>query len=384
MKAKNLLFSFALSVCSIFVVPLAAEPIKLSPVSPVSPRLAAMGGPHAAQASGIDALFENPAGFASEDTVLSAAALAFNFSGPVFDIANLFFSGGDPIASIPSILDPAGRLYVGLELAGPISFGFVGKGLGFGIFNGTAVKIDAISLLNASLLAGEDILIAGGYAHRISLEGGHAIDLGIMPKAFIRAQFLKNGTIEDLMNTVLSPADLLGATPFRIVSGIGVDAGARWTSPFGLALGIAARDAYSPAMVSEYASFGDYQASPSSSPVMGLVPADISVGLLYALPFRFLSDVGLGVNVMLDYRDLLNLFEPLPRNAILNLSAGLELALLDILFVRGGIREALPSAGLGLDLSWFAVNLAMYGRELGMEPGTRPVFNLALSFDFRY
>lgn len=365
-------------------VPLPAAPIKLAPVIPVNPRLAAMGGPHAAGVGGFDALFENPAGFVDERTVLSVSTLGLAVSGPVFDIANLFLGGGDLLSGLVGLLDPAGRLLVGADLGGPLAFGYVGKGLGFGVFNRTVTKVDAVSALNATATLAEEILVVGGYAHRFELGDGHLLDLGIMPKAFMRAQFTSVGTVETAFAPLMNPATLLGATPFAIVSGIGFDLGLRWDGPFGLSAGIVARDLYSPAMLSSYASFADYQADPGVAADYAVVPADLSIGLRYGLPFAFLRDLGIETALLVDYRDLLDLFTPLPRNPILNLSAGAEFSLLEILYLRGGFRDGLPSAGFGVDLSWFTMNLAMYGTEAGLEPGARPVFNLALSFDFRY
>lgn len=363
---------------------LSAAPIKLEPVAPVNPRLAAMGGPHAAGAGGFEALLENPAGFADEHTVLSVSTLGLAVSGPVFDIANLLLSGGDPISGLVGLLDPAGRLLVGADLGGPLAFGYVGKGLGFGVFNRTVAKVDAVSALSATATLSEEILVVGGYAHRFDLGGGHRLDLGIMPKAFMRAQFTSAGTVETALMPLMNPANLLGDTPFAIASGIGFDLGLRWDGPFGLSVGIAARDLYSPAMLSSYDSFADYQADPGVAADYAVVPADLSVGLRYAPPFAFLRDLGIETAFLVDYRYILDLLAPLPRNAILNLSAGAEVSLLEILYLRGGFRDGLPSAGFGIDLSWFAMNLAMYGVEAGLEPGARPVFNLALSFDFRY
>ena len=68
---------------------------------------------------------------------------------------------------------------------------------------------------------------------------------------------------------------------------------------------------------------------------------------------------------------------------MLHAGLGFELVLLEILFVRGGFFHGLFSAGLGLDLTVFNINVSMFGRELSTEPGLRPVYNLILSLEFR-
>ena len=41
-----------------------------------------------------------------------------------------------------------------------------------------------------------------------------------------------------------------------------------------------------------------------------------------------------------------------------------------------------PSAGVGARLGAFNIDAAIFGRELGLEPGTRPQLNLAISLEF--
>ena len=88
--------------------------------------------------------------------------------------------------------------------------------------------------------------------------------------------------------------------------------------------------------------------------------------------------------VALDYKDILDLFAIVPRNAILNVGLGVEARVLDIVTLRAGIADALPSAGMGLNLSAFTMNISAYGAELGLDPGNRPYYNLLIDFDFKY
>lgn len=387
---RNTLRPFSIAAALMALLPLASAfaQEKVEPVLPPSPRLAALGGLHAAAALGFDAILENPAGFANPEAELSIARLTTNLSGPLFDIAAVATSGGDIMAGLPTMLDADGRLYLSLDMAGPVAFGYVGKGLGFSLYNRTAVTIDAVSLLMAEMSVAEELLLTGGYAHRFELGGGHTLDAGIMAKGFARTGVAASGTIEDLMNALFDPTALDTTLPFRTVTGLGIDLGLRWTTPIGLAVGLVGRDAYSPALITEYSSFADYRSGPAaaktSGPTAALVPADISLGLLYRLPFRFLQTLGADVVFMADYRDFLDLLSVIPRNPILNLSLGLETVLMDILSIRLGVTDALPAAGFGVDLSAFSFSLAMYGRELGMEPGSRPVYNLLVSLDFSY
>ena len=86
----------------------------------------------------------------------------------------------------------------------------------------------------------------------------------------------------------------------------------------------------------------------------------------------------------LDYDDILDLASVLPRNPILNVGLGLEARLLDIVSLRAGVSDALLNAGVGLDLSALRVDLAVFGTELGLDPGDRPTYNLLASLEFSY
>ena len=74
--------------------------------------------------------------------------------------------------------------------------------------------------------------------------------------------------------------------------------------------------------------------------------------------------------------------DPIYRNPILNVAIGTEIILLDVVSLRIGIHETYLATGIGLDASICTIDLAMYGSELGIEPGEQPVFNIALSLAF--
>jgi hypothetical protein len=90
------------------------------------------------------------------------------------------------------------------------------------------------------------------------------------------------------------------------------------------------------------------------------------------------------LTVALDYGHILDLWTPFSRNPILNLGLGVETRFLDIVSLRAGVSEGYPNAGASLDLSVMKLNLAVWGSELGLEPGSRPAFNLMTSLEFSY
>jgi hypothetical protein len=101
---------------------------------------------------------------------------------------------------------------------------------------------------------------------------------------------------------------------------------------------------------------------------------------------RSLSDYFSRIDLYLDYRDILDfwVYPQLATNPVLHVSAGTELHMLEILSLRAGLYEGLMAAGLGVDLNFAKLNMAMYGSENSIEPGLQPVYNVILGLEFRY
>ncbi len=344
----------------------------------------ALGGRHAALSGGAEAFLANPASLGAARPEFSAARLGLVASGPVFDLANLALGAeGDIVAALSSLLAKYDyKLYAGFELSGPLAFGYVGEGLGFGLYNRTSLKVNAASIASVTLRAREDVLIAGGYAYRQALGGGHALDLGLLAKGFVRAELGITTTLPGLEAILANPLALLGE-PVDLTTGIGLDAGLRWNWNEVLAAGLVCRDVYSPALVATFACLDTIGGTASATRSARIAP-DLAFGLAWSPPLRRLGRYLDGISLALDYGDMLDLARPVPRNALLNLGIGLEVRALDILAFRIGLSEALLAAGLSFDLGALRLCAAAWGDELGIEPGDRPVYNLLVSFDFVY
>jgi hypothetical protein len=364
------------------VAPLSAE-TSVAPFTLPSSREDALGGQHAALADDFSLLLSNPASLASAKPQLFAAQLGLLASGPIFDIANLVVSGGDLTTGLVNLLaSNKYKLYAGFDLVGPLSFGYVGEGLGFGLFNTTDFSLNAASISSITVDLHEDILVAGGYAYRFNLGKGHALDLGLLAKGFVRGAITEEKGLFEIQS-LLDPSALL-ASPFTLTTGIGLDAGLRWNWEERVAAGLVCRDAYSPAIVASYpdgvTSFFSSSGSPSVS--YSKIDPNLAFGASWSPDLGVLGRYIDGLTLAADYSDILDLFSALPRNAILNVGLGAEVRLLEIMTIRLGIKEALLEAGMGFDLGGVRVSASAFGRELGLEPGSRPIYNLLLSFEF--
>lgn len=383
MRAKPIATAM-LMTCALFALHAADE---IDPFTPPVGRSLAMGGMHAALADDYYVLLSNPAGIAEAPRELFVSQIGLVATGPVFDIANMVVSGSDPMTSLEQLLANNNyKLYSGFNLPGPLSFGYIDHGLGFGLFNDTRFVINAASASSIKVDLTEDFLLVGGYALRFDLGKGHSLDAGVSAKGFVRGDSAGSYDALGLSNLLGNPSQIFSA-PYSMTTGIGLDTGVRWSYDERVAAGLAWRDMYSPAIVSTYSGgimdfLGNTGATPTTS--YAIVTPNLDFGLMWKPYLGRLGQVLDSLVLAMDYSDILDLFNILPRNAILNLSFGVETRVLDILYLRAGINEALLSAGIGLDLNVCTLNLAAYGQELGLEPGSQPVYNLLMTIEFRY
>ena len=138
-----------------------------------SARLDAMGGVHVALADDISTLFSNPAGFRQAGPQLAVSELTLHLSGPVFSIADLMLrvaNGESPttLLSDPKVSSLLTSLHASAGLNGPLSFGYVGNGLGFGFFNSSDVTFETEGTLpTVTTTVNENLMFVGGYAFGI-------------------------------------------------------------------------------------------------------------------------------------------------------------------------------------------------------------------------
>ncbi|MCK5153058.1 MAG: hypothetical protein KAQ93_01750 [Spirochaetales bacterium] len=364
----------------IFSISLFAEDQYETPIKIISPASSALGGTHVTRNTGFSDLMNNPAGFYSAESEFSIAEITMGLKGPVFDIANLIIS--EDLAEIPAMLQ---GIYVGMDLLGPVSFGYVGEGLGFGIYSNSYTTISSSGPLTIEGIVGSEVILTGGYAMGIPIPAPETnqLDIGMLLKGSFKGELSFEKSALDIMDISL---DTFQTEPFYFITGIGVDLGLRYSYKNIITLGLVGRDLYSPTLRNVYLNVDEFAAGANPvDEINGIVPFSLDFGIMYSPDFEsknlFISDI----KVYLDYRDSLGfwLYPELAINPILNIGIGAEISMLSILNVRAGFNQGLLSAGLGLDLYYFKMNLAMFGTELSTEPGLQPVYNIQLGFEFR-
>ncbi|MHC6204109.1 PorV/PorQ family protein [Breznakiellaceae bacterium SP9] len=356
---------------------IAGEEKSIEPFLLPSARFAAMGGIHAALTDDFYSIFTNPAAFVGIEEQFSAAELSVSMYGPVLELIDLAQNSDD--MDISGLVDDGG-FAAGLDIGGPFSLGWVGQGIGMGVFNRT--KADAVVTgTQVRPVVFEDILLLTGYSFRFLDKGRHTLDAGFMGKGFFRGALNIEGSVFKAAEVFNDPK----ANEFNIYLGMGLDLGLRYTRDENLVVALVCRDAFSPVQVTSFDTLDDFiDKKPSESTAHAIVDRKLDVGVLYRIHSEFLDRYVSSFVVAADYHDILDLFSLIPRNPILNFGVGVEVKLMNVLSLRVGLADALPAMGFGLDFSIFRFDCAMYGKERGLDPGVQSVYALDVSLKFVY
>ena len=357
------------------------EPIEFS-----NSRLSALGGYHAALTDDIMTIFNNPAGFCSVPSEILLSEITLGITGPIFDVTgSLLNSSDDWEIAAANLLQ---GIYASIDLVGPLSVAFIKNGFSFSFFNWADISFEPRGTLNLQALAMENILLTTGYAYRIPIQN-MALDIGLQLKGIFRGTVTSFHSALELMGILASEEylSLLLDEKFLLSLGGGIDAGLRYSIGERFAFGLVARNAYTPTWQNNYVSANEFWDTPedTTSDEYGIIPLDLSAGILFIPPLGIMHRYINNLKMMLDYNDILDfLTHPTTkRHWLLHLNLGLELNLLEALFVRGGFSQGLFCAGIGLDLSIFQINASMFGSELSAYPGVRPAYNMVIGFEFK-
>jgi hypothetical protein len=370
---------------------LAGAQVFTAPIRP-TPRLMALGGPHPALVDDFTSALYNPAGLRTAEPHFSIAELSAHTAGPIFDVATAVLGADttDPAAILasPGFLTLLNGLGAEATLLGPISFGYVGSGVGFGFLSSTHIDLESVGAIpQITAIITEEIEFRAGYAFRFLLGESSALTVGALLKAVAVGAIALERSVLDLASNFDLNAESLLTEPFQLNTGVGLDAGLLVELSETWRIGLVAADLYSPVRSTLYATTQDLldSAAPAQT-VNNLRPIQLDAGIAWAPTLSTERGSTEKLTVLLSYRDALDfLFNPAgARNPILHVAAGVELTMLEILAWRVGFADGLFAAGVGLDLTLFHLDLSMYGSERSLQPGLRPTYNIALGLRFGF
>ena len=359
---------------------------ELAPFTVPSTRNLGLGGPHVAYTDDINSLFINPAAFKNINE-LSVAELSLGIYGDTLGLKEFVSNMGDTsklASTLSKFIDKSkGNIPLGFDLRGPIAFGNIKNGWGWGVFDRVYGGAAVTGSRDVEVWANADLMFDLGYSFRILEVGTHTLDVGGLGKVFGRLGVnsgrmslvdLTDGGGDTLKNSI-------NYAPFTI--GAGLDLGLQYRLVDNFTAALTVNDVFSLGYVS-FSNLNLSSSAPSAPPgYLGYIKPNINLGVSYKL----FDNSFLSWAVMADYRDLINLFrqkEYDSRNAWLNLSVGSELTLFKLVAIRVGLNEMLPAVGIGFDFFVLKLDAAFYGKELGNEPGKLSTYALDVGLLFRY
>ena len=347
---------------------------------PYSVEAAGLGGLHAAYVNGIDTLFSNPAGFRSAKPEISFGQATLSIYDSALSVIDEVLAG-DP-ANTPLIMSRSGA-----NLMGPLSFAYVGNGLGFGVFTDTTVRSWVWGPYPGGMTKTfQNLLFISGYAFRIPLPASwnSALDLGFSLPVYVTMKSDSSADIRGLLTSQTTLEGLVMSQPVVFAKGIGIEAGLLYSVGDVFAFGVTFRNLgyVSTTFYQSLQGFLDGGAALSTEEVP--IPFDLSAGFVVNLPLSRLIPLFDRVSIMADYRNILDFltYPPAATNPLLHIGIGLEITMLEILHLRAGLYQLLPSGGISIDLGIFTLNLAVFGRELSFEPGGYPIWGYLIGLSF--
>ena len=360
-----------------------------SPLRPASPQILGQGGCVVATASGYDALFSNPAGFASSE-------------GSFTYYTSSFWLYANPLQAFLALVDPASSaLQTFMEdqiTAGGFGFGnadglgYVGRGFGLG----GVITIDTYAWGATTGAVEGDLAVTlafiGGYAYPFKIKDAiMKIGADIRPMIRILAP-VDHPTMLDFINALqsdtnplatLNSVDALHGTAIGIDFGVIVESG-------GLRWGLSVRDFLGTRFRYIRDPFGDMLVSLRETgrfPTGGVsvdgyvVPMDISSGFAYDFDFgnsRAVTDLV----VHWSLSDIVTVvMEERPPASVMH--AGAELELYNRWKLRAGFNQGYLTFGTGIQVWLLDFNLAFFTREMGVLATNRANPGMTLEVAFR-
>jgi len=348
----------------------------LEPIVPISPAIKGQGGVSVSSAEGWDALFSNPAAFATDKTSLTILSLGttgfVSLAGLNQILANrntlMNFNLNDPknpnTTMLNSMLTTTG---VGAETT--IGSGWVGNGIGGGLLIEDKTFGRGQTLLGSVFTTQQSIVGVIGYARPFDVGMGTLKVGGDLRPEQVS---LMTPTVSDLLSNLGNTSAYTMASGF----GLGLDLGARWE--YGeFKTGLTIRD-----LGSTVINFNNYSLSTWTQSAGFPLGGNTTSSTIYRIP----TIIGLGGSWSPDMGPLAPVMKTtLSTDLQIPIKdkysqpsfwtwthLGAEVEFLDFLSLRTGLNQGYFTFGMGAKASVIVFNMAISTDELGRYAGMAP------------
>ncbi len=370
-----------------------AAQIAEAPFAPVSPVVMGRGGSAISTVQGFDSFFYNPAGLSIGNGGVTTSSTSWMYSRPdllISQAVQLALGTTNPTATFNFLSSQVTS--GGFGAGSAIGFGYIRSGLGLG----AAFIIDSTLYGQTMLGCTGDITATLGFLGGLSIPFGAAgikFHVGADLRPMIRIHgLLPNSSAVSVVNAIAAGGDIAGAlsaAPAIYGSAIGLDLGligeVSWFS-----FGFSIRDLGGTTFFYSTDTFGSVTGTLASQ---GRLPAGSSVSDTYSIPM----DIGIGATFHPDLGKARYFVDPLLSVELHNINgavggtalfwtcihAGAEIRLFNLLALRAGMNQGYLTAGAGVKLFVFDLNMAVFTQELGQHLGDRPNSCITFNADIR-
>lgn len=349
-------------------------------ISP-SVRQQGFGGFYTTDVDNFYGIYSNPAMLGKRKKHSLYPGFGFNCAGPIADIPDFFKAlTNQDVNLLSDILRKNNGIKLGTHIEPLLSFGHTTEwGFGWAFNTNIFVNASIPGLTRSDIQAGIESVLTAGFGFPLINTDNHLLSIGATAKGFYQLS-------TSLNDGVLSVAQKIKDFEVKNISlnsavGFGFDIGIYYSLCNALDFAIVYHDPWSQAWVSKVSipdvfSFNFNQGNRLES--------KLSAGICYKIPVASTRGLISSFRIMADYQNIFTVFKKFSRNPLLEISAGTEIVLFDMLSIRLGINEMYPAAGIGLAFGKFKIDLSMYGKELGLEPGSSPCLNAGLFIGITY
>jgi hypothetical protein len=350
----------------------------LAPFELNSVRAMALGGHHAALVDDFSHAFNNPAGFGAIERKVSVAEISVTATSMEI-LSEIYFNDVTIDTVLGMIKD---RVEASTVIGGPFNFGVIDNGFGWRVFNVSRANLywdrDDIFLLNPTF--SEEAVLNFGYGKRLVSTDHATFEAGILLKGFYRIAYIPEGVFIQEIKHVFSE---MKYQPFESQIGGGFDAGLRWTWQDSFSIGLAYKDIYSPAYVTRYLNLEQFNQQVMYQEKVKTVDPRLSLGIVWRLPSPEMHRHNTDLIFAADYNILPGTGTE-KRNPLLNFSAGLEFRFLEVVSLRAGFADFLPSGGVGFNFTFCQLDITYAGKELSGELYKRSTWILSVGLSFQH
>lgn len=340
-----------------------------------SARQQGFGGIYTTDIDVFNGIYSNPATLGKARKHVLYPALNLNVAGPLADIFDIVggFTNKD-IQKLAAIIKKNNGFNFGVDVIPLLAFGGIsGKGFGWAFDTQVFANGSVPGILLSDIEVGVETTFRMGFGFPILNLDNHKLFLGATAKGFAQYSVSYKGDVFKIIDDVKK-------LPAYLSLGYGLDVGAFYSLCNKFDFAVTCYDAFT---LSHVLSGTVLELGKSfQSPV--LIKPKLALGAAYHIPIDWSQGFISSFVVRADYRNLLALLDKTSRNPILELSAGTELVLLNTVAFRFGVSEMYPAVGVGLIFGALKIDFAMYGKELGLEPGTAPCLNAGMFVGFTY